>query len=38
MYMFERMTRIWLRHHRRAFAIEETINKSFPRTRPSRND
>lgn len=32
-YMFQRMTKVWLRHHRRSFAIEEVMNKSFPHTR-----
>jgi len=33
-YMFLRMTRVWLRHHRRGFAIEKVIEKAFPRRKP----
>jgi|SRR5208282_346871 len=25
-YMFQRMTKVWLRHHRRGFAIQEALN------------
>jgi len=35
-YMFQRITKVWLRHHRRGFAIEAAVNKAFPRTRPFR--
>lgn len=34
-YMFQRMTNVWLRHHRRGFAIERVMDKTFPRTRRS---
>ena len=36
MYMFLRMTKVWLRHHRRGFAIEKVMYKAFPRPRRSR--
>jgi hypothetical protein len=37
-YIFQRMTRVWLRHHRRGFAIDEAVNRTSPRTRPSPGD
>ncbi len=36
-YMFQRMTKVWLRHHRRGFAIEKVWDKTSPRTRRSRD-
>ncbi len=37
-YIFQRMTKVWLRHHRRGFAMEAAMNKTFPRTRLPRSD
>jgi hypothetical protein len=37
-YMFQRMTKVWLRHHRRGFAIEKVWDQTSPRTRPSSDD
>ncbi len=34
MYLFQRITKAWLRHHRRSFAIEKVMEKAFPRRRP----
>ncbi len=37
-YMFQQITNVWLRHHRRSFAIDEVMKKAFPATKLSRDE
>jgi len=30
MYLLEQLTKVWIRHHRRSFAIEKVMKKHFP--------
>lgn len=37
MYLLERMHKVWLRHSRRSFAIQQVMHKAFPSIWPSRD-
>ena len=34
MFLFEELTKVWVRNRRRPFAIDRVLNKVFPQNRP----